>query len=115
MTTITGEFIQDILERRGKTIGDDEILSEAERMINEEMAKKRLELKKNDNEDKESKIEEGTTVISSVMEKYLLEALEKLGETEINKEVLAEVDKMLKDDRAEKRQVLKDIIKDHNK
>ncbi|MBU3112362.1 hypothetical protein [Clostridium lacusfryxellense] len=71
MTTITGKFIQDILQRHGKAIGD--------------------------NEDKEINLGEGTTVISSVMEKCLLEALEKLGKTEIDKEVLVEVEKRLKE------------------
>lgn len=113
MTTITGKFIQDILKKNGKTIVDEEILSEAEKIINEEMIARRMELKKNIKEDKGTILVGQTTEISGVMEAVLLKALKKLGKTEIDKDVLAEVEKMMQDERSVKREILKKIIKDH--
>lgn len=113
MTTITGKFIQDILKKNGKTIVDEEILSEAEKIINEEMIARRMELKKNIKEDKGTILVGQTTEISGVMEAVLLKALKKLGKTEIDKDVLAEVEKMMQDERLVKREILKKIIKDH--
>lgn len=113
MIKSTGKFIKSIIKKRGKAIVDDEIPSEAKKMINEEMSEKRQELKTNIKESEETNLREKTTAISGVMEEIYLEALKKLGKTEIDKQVLAEVEKMVEAERLSKRQVLKGILKDN--
>ena len=112
MTTITGKFIQSILKNKGETMLDDEIFLEAKKMIHEELSANRQELESNIKGSLQTNLIGKTTVISNLMDEVLLEALKKLGKSEIDKEVLAEVDKMLEAERAFKRQVLKDVIKD---
>lgn len=114
MTTLTGTFIQDILKKNGKTVVDDEILSEAEKIIKEEMSEKRKSFrddiyKKHDKEYKEYKAGK-TTVISEVAEEILLQALEKLGKTEIDEKVLEEA-KVLYDERIAKKFAKKQTLK----
>ncbi|HEY8804330.1 MAG TPA: hypothetical protein VIM42_04345 [Clostridium sp.] len=114
MTTLTGNFIPDILKKNGKTVVDDETLSEAEKIINEEMSEKRKSFrddvyKKHDKEYKEYKAG-NTTVISEVAEGILLQALEKLGKTEIDEKVFEEA-KVLYDERIAKKFAKKQTLK----
>lgn len=95
MTTITGEFIQSILKKKGEIMLEDEILLETKKMINEEMSANRQELETNIKESPQTNLTEKTTVISNLMDEVLLEVLKKLGKTEIDKEVLTEVDKIV--------------------
>ncbi|MCB2295273.1 hypothetical protein LGK95_17455 [Clostridium algoriphilum] len=88
MTTLTGKFIKDILKKSSKTIVDDEILSESERIMNEEMSAKRRELTKDIKGSKETNLSGQTTVISGTIEVFLLEALKNLGKSEIDKDFL---------------------------
>ena len=114
MTTLTESFIQDILKRNGKTVVDYEILSEAEKIINDEMSEKRKSFrndiyKKHDKEYQEFKAGK-TTVISEVADEILLHALKKLGKTEIDENVFEEA-KMLYDERISKKFAKKQVLK----
>lgn len=95
-----------MLKKSGKTVVDDEILSEAEKIIKEEMSEKRKSFRadiyrKHDKEYKAYKAGK-TTVISEVAEDILLQALDKLGKTEIDDKVFEEA-KVLYDERIAKK------------
>ncbi len=114
MTTLSGTFIQDLLKKHGKTVVDDDILSEAKNIIKDEMSEKRKSFradiyKKHDKEYKDYKAGK-TTVISEVAEDILLQALEKLGKTEIDEKVLEEA-KVLYDKRIAKKFAKKQTLK----
>jgi hypothetical protein len=89
MTTLTGKFLEEILKKRDKTIADDEFLSETEKVLNEIISAKGWKFKN------ETDLGADTTINSDLMKEVLLEALEKLGKTEIDNDVLVEVEKML--------------------
>jgi uncharacterized protein YaaW (UPF0174 family) len=89
VTTLTGKFLEEILKKRDETIADDEFLSETEKIINKIISANGWELKN------ETDLGSDTTINSDLMKEILLKALEKLKKTEIDKDVLVEVEKML--------------------
>jgi hypothetical protein len=106
MTTLTGKFLEEILKKRDETIADDEFLSETEKIINEIISAKGWDLKN------ETGIGSATTINSDLMKEVLVKALEKLGKTEIDKDALVEVEKMLQVENSTKTQILKEKLMD---